>query len=169
MGHESYARGWADSARRAGFLPFEVVHPEPTETRVSGHGGGSNGRLHCAIAHTIDGEEIFIQTIVGDDPDADDDPWTRREILGVVQSLLEGEVTLPFRLDLTFQERSVEVLVDGVSVTFKGIEGAGLNEWQLRADIDPRTVVVIQGRTGSSAPTAIRRRQDLRIGYLADA
>jgi hypothetical protein len=167
MGHESFLRDWLDAAGTAGFLPFEAVHPSPTSSSLSGLGGGSNGGLHCEIAHVINGEEIFIDTRVEDDPAIDDDWWTRREILGVVQSLLEGDVTLPFTLHLTLEEQTVDVLVDGVAVTFRGIAGDELEEWRLRANVDHRTVVVIQGRKGSSAPTAIGRRQDLNIGELA--
>ena len=170
MDHLSYRRRWLDRAGSAGFLPFEVVDPEPTETYCSGLGGGSDGSLHCTISHAIDGEEIFVETIVGDDPGTDDDSRTRNEVLVVVQSILEGDVSLPFRLDLTFEEQSVDVFVDGVSVTFTGIVGDGLDEWRLRGNIDSRTTVVIQGRAGSSAPTAIRRRPDLRIaGLMVDS
>ena len=57
-------------------------------------------------------------------------------------------------------------VVDGVPVTFWGIVFEGLDEWRLHAFIDPRTVAGIGGRTGSSPPVAIRRRQDLCIAGL---
>lgn len=163
MGHQSFVREWLDAAGSAGFLPFEVIHPLPTSSYLAGLGGGPNGGLHCEIAHIIDGEEIFIDTRVEDDSAIDDDSWTRREVLGAVQSLLAGDVSLPFTLNLTFEEQTAYVLVDGVSVTFRGIVGTGFEEWRLRADIDRRTVVIMQGRTSVSAPTAIGRRQDLSI------
>ncbi len=166
MDHESYAHDWLVAAQGAGFLPFEVVQPAPSSSSSAGFGGGSSGRLHCDIAHIIGGDEIFIGTTIGEDPSVDNDSETRRTILSGIESLLEGGVALPFTLHLTFEERTVDILVDGVPVTFRGIVGSGLDEWLLRADIDPGTTVSIQGRTGSSAPTAIRRRPDLRINGL---
>ncbi len=170
MEHESYESDWLERAKGAGFLPFEVAHPEPTHTSFGGFGGGSNGSLHCDIAHTIDGDEIFIATAVGDHSGRDNNSCIRGAVLDVVQSRLEGDVTLPFTLHLTFDEQTVEILVDGVPVRFWGIVCEGLDGWGLQAFIDPRTVVGISGPAGSSPPIAIRRRQDLSIaGQITDS
>jgi hypothetical protein len=80
-----------------------------------------------AASHTINGDEISIETVVGEDPGYDHDFWTRRLALGAVQSQLEHDLTLPFTLHLTFEEQSAEVLVDGNPVTFRGIGGGGLD------------------------------------------
>ncbi len=165
MDHRNRVREWLDNARNAGFFPFEVSQPASTDSSLSGFGGDSYGRLHCGIAHTIDGCEISIETIVDDSVDdtgSDYDFWIQRLVLGAVQSQLETDLTLPFALNLTFEERSAEVLVEGTPVTFRGIIGSGL-DWHMRADIDSQTTVVIQGPAGSSAPTAIRRRGDLNL------
>lgn len=170
MEHESYPNEWLQRAKGAGFFPFEVAQPEPTDTSLSGLGGGSSGGLSCDLAHTIDGDEIFIETAVGDNSGRDKDSCTRRAVLNVVQSRLEGDVTLPFTLHLAFDEQTMEILVDGLPVTFWGITVEGLDEWRLQAFIDPGTVVSISGRTGTSPPIAIRRRQNLSIaGLITDS
>lgn len=168
MNHRNRVREWLDIARNAGFFPFEVSQPASTDSSLSGFGGNSYGRLHCGLSHTIDGCEISIETIVDDSVDdtgSDYDFWIQRLVLGAVQSQLETDLTLPFTLNLTFEERSAEVLVEGTPVTFRGITGSGL-DWHMRADIDSQTTVVIQGPAGSIAPTAIRRRGDLNFAGL---
>lgn len=164
MDHRNRVREWLDNVRNAGFFPFEVSQPASTDSSLSGFGGNSYGRLHCGIAHTIDGREISIETIV-DDTGSDYDFWIQRLVLGAVQSQLETDLTLPFTLNLTFEERSAEVLVEGTPVTFRGITGSGL-DWHMRADIDSQTTVVIHGPAGSIAPTAIRRRGDFNLAGL---
>lgn len=161
MDHERYVSEWLERARATGFLPFAVSHPEPTDTSLAGFGGGSSGNLHCGIAHRIDGDEIFVETTVGDDPGQDDDSWIRHAALVAVHSRLEGELTLPFTLQLTFEEQTAEILVDGVPVRFRGIVVDGQDEWRLRAFIDARTAIDISGRVGTNPPIAIRRRHDL--------
>ena len=72
-------------------------------------------------------------------------------------------------MQLTFEEQTVEILVDGVPVRFWGIVVEGSDEWALRAFIDARTVVDISGRIGTNPPIAIRRRHDLDIiGLLTE-
>jgi hypothetical protein len=84
-------------------------------------------------------------------------------VLDAVHSRLERDVTLPFTLHLTLEEQTVEILVDGVPVTFWGVAVEGSDEWAFHAFMDDRTVVGISGRTGTSPPIAIRRRHDLDI------
>lgn len=169
MDHERYVSEWLERARATGFLPFEVAHPEPTETSLSGLGGRSDGNLHCGITHRIDGDEVFVETTVGDDPGQDDDSCIRHAVLVAVHSRLEGELTLPFTLQLRFEEQTVEIPVDGVPVRFWGVMVEGQDEWRLRAFIDARTAIDISGRVGTNPPIAIRRRHDLDIIGLMES
>ncbi len=164
MAHENYDSEWLAAAHATGFVPFEVAEPLPTTSWVCGF-GRSGGGLSLEVAHNIDGEEIVVETAVGDVPSPDDSE-IRDAVLRSVESVLENGVTLPFTLHLTFEHREVDIMVDGAPVTFRGVTGTGHEEWQLRADVGDGVTVKIQGRTGCDPPTKLRRRSDLEIAGL---
>ena len=154
-------------AAAAGFLPFELIDPVPDKSSLSGLGGGSDGSLHVDITYLVGGREMTVATATGVS-DESDDLHSRRTVLDAVESMLEEPLAFPLTLTVTFEDRAIEVRVDGSTVTFKGIVAAGMDGWTVSARLDLDTLVTIHG-SGDFVPVEIRRRNDLAIKGLLTA
>ena len=159
-----YMREWMVKATAAGFRPFELIDPAPSELSLSGFGGSSPASLHVNFTYLIDGHELALGTATGvpDDFDALD---PRQTVLEVVESMLAEPLVFPLTLTARFDVWAIEVRVDGNPVLFKGIVTEGFDGWTLSARVDRDTVVTIQGN-GGLLPIEIRRRNDLAIKGL---
>ncbi|MEY2524122.1 MAG: hypothetical protein QOJ66_2687 [Ilumatobacteraceae bacterium] len=160
-------REWVVRATAAGFLPFELIDPVPEDSSLSGLGGGSDVGLSVDITYLVGGRELTVATSTMVSAESDD-LHSRRTVLDVVESMLEEPLVFPLRLTVTFEDRAMEVSVDGSTVTFKGIVVADIDRWSVSARLDPGTLVTIHS-SGDFVPLVIRRRNDLAIKGLLTA
>jgi hypothetical protein len=111
--------------------------------------------LHIDFTYLVGGKELSVATASGVSDEVDD-LHSRETVLGAVESMLEEPLVFPLTLTLTFEDRAIEVRVDGRAVTFTGIVVGGGDGWTLGAHVDPDTQVTIQG-SGDLVPIEIRR------------
>ena len=152
---------WRNRATEAGFFPFELIDPVPDESMLSGFGGGSAGSLHVDIMHIVGGRTFTVGTATGV-TDEHEVLLARRLVVDAVELKLEERLAFPLTLSLTFEERAIDVSVDGSPVRFHGIVEVGQDGFTLRARVGADTLITIEA-TGDLVPVAIRRRKDLTI------
>jgi hypothetical protein len=154
-------REWMVKAEAVGFLPFELVDPVPDSSSIGGFGSGSGDALHFTIGSRVRGHELAVSTSIGA-ARADDDVAARHTVLRAVESMLDDPLAFPFALHVTFEQRAVEVLVDGEPIVFRGIIASGVPEWTLQAEIGNDAVVTLQ-TAGDIVPLSIRRLTSLGL------